>query len=144
MRGDAGEAGAADIVRFGVSMSARLLERFDALVAEKGYVNRSEALRDLVRASLVDERWEAGDAEAVGAVTLVCDHHGRDMADKLHSRHNDEIVSMLDVHLDADHCLRVVALRGVARDIRRIGDELIGTGGVKRGNFLAATAVDIA
>jgi CopG family nickel-responsive transcriptional regulator len=135
------------VVRFGVSIDERLLDRFDALIAEKAYVNRSEALRDLIRASLVDEQWSVGDHEAVGTVTLVYDHHSRDLADKLTEHqhtHHQEIVSTLHVHLDADHCLEVVVLRGVAREIKRIADGLIGTKGVKHGKFVATTTGDIA
>jgi CopG family nickel-responsive transcriptional regulator len=136
-----------NVVRFGVSIDERLLDRFDALIAEKAYVNRSEALRDLIRASLVDEQWSVGDAEAVGTVTLVYDHHSRDLADKLTEHqhtHHREIVSVLHVHLDADHCLEVVVLRGVAREIKRIADGLIGTKGVKHGRFVATTTGEIA
>lgn len=135
-----------NIVRFGVSIEERLLERFDELIAEKAYVNRSEALRDLIRASLVEEQWRAGEAEAVGVVTLVYDHRAHDLADKLTDHqhaHHQQTVSALHVHLDPDHCLEVVVLRGVARDIRRIADELIGTRGVKHGKFVATTTGEI-
>jgi CopG family transcriptional regulator, nickel-responsive regulator len=136
-----------NVVRFGVSIEERLLGRFDAFIAEKAYVNRSEALRDLIRASLVDEEWSVGDVEAVGTVTLVYDHHSHDLADKLTEHqhtHHHEIVSTLHVHLDADHCLEVVVLRGVAREIKRIADGLIGTKGVMHGKFVATTTGDIA
>lgn len=131
-----------EVVRFGISADERLLERFDALITEKGYVNRSEAIRDLIRNSLVEEQWSAGDEEAVGTVTLVYDHHSSDLADKLtehqHS-HHEVIVSTLHIHMDAHHCLEVVVLRGPAREIKRIADELIGTKGVKHGKFVAST-----
>jgi CopG family transcriptional regulator, nickel-responsive regulator len=135
-----------NVVRFGVSIEERLLERFDALIAEKAYVNRSEALRDLIRASLVDEQWNLGEAEAVGTVTLVYDHRTHDLADKLTEHqhtHHHEIVSVLHVHLDAQNCLEVVVLRGVALDIKRIADSLVGTKGVKHGKFVATTTGDI-
>lgn len=136
-----------NVMRFGVSIDERLLERFDAFIAEKAYVNRSEALRDLIRAALVEEQWNAGEAEAVGTVTLVYDHHTRDLADKLTDHqhtHHHQIISVLHVHLDAHHCLEVVVLRGVARDIKRIADGLIGTKGVKHGRFVATTTGQIA
>jgi CopG family transcriptional regulator, nickel-responsive regulator len=137
----------ANIVRFGVSIEERLLDRFDTLITEKAYVNRSEALRDLIRASLVEEQWEAGDDEVVGTVTLVYDHHTSDLAEKLtdhqHS-HHEEIVSTLHVHLDAHHCLEVVVLRGAAAELKRIAEGLIGTKGVKHGKFVATTTGDIA
>jgi len=135
----------ADVVRFGVSTDARLLERFDALIAEKGYVNRSEAVRDLIRNALVEESWEDENADAAGTVTLVYDHHFSDLGDKLtehqHS-HHEEIVSTLHIHLDSHNCLEVVVLRGVGRDIKRIADGLIGTKGVKHGKFVATTTGD--
>jgi len=134
-----------EVVRFGVSTDERLLERFDALIADKGYVNRSEAVRDLIRNTLVEDEWSQGDAQAVGTVTLVYDHHSTDLSDKLtqhqHS-HHEEIVSTLHIHLDSHNCLEVVVLRGVARDIRRIADGLIGTKGVKHGKFVASTTGD--
>jgi CopG family nickel-responsive transcriptional regulator len=135
-----------NLVRFGVSIDERLLDRFDELIAERSYVNRSEALRDLIRGTLVEDQWEAGDAEAIGTVTLVYDHNSHDLADKLTDHqhtHHEAIVSTLHVHLDADHCLEVVVLRGVARDLKRIADSLIGTKGVKHGRFVATTTGEI-
>ena len=135
------------VVRFGVSIDERLLGRFDTLIADKAYVNRSEALRDLIRGALVEEQWEVGEVEAIGTVTLVYDHHASDLADKLTENqhtHHHEIVSTLHVHLDADHCLEVVVLRGVARELKRIADGLIGTKGVTHGKFVATTTGAIA
>ena len=131
-----------ETIRFGISINDRLLERFDSLIEEKGYVNRSEAIRDLIRNALVEEAWSKEDEEAVGTVSLVYDHHTRDLADKLtehqHSHHK-EIVSSLHVHLDAHHCLEVVVLKGKARDIKRLAEELIGTKGVKHGKLMTTT-----
>ena len=136
-----------DLVRFGVSIDESLLDRFDEHIAAKSYVTRSEALRDLIRGALVEDQWDAGDAEAIGTVTLVYDHHAHDLADKLAEHqhtHHEEVVSTLHVHLDAAHCLEVVVLRGVARDLKRIADGLIGTKGVKHGRFVATTTGEIA
>ncbi len=136
----------ANVVRFGVSIEERLLERFDSFITEKSYVNRSEALRDLIRASLVEEQWQIGEVEAVGTVTLVYDHHAHDLADKLTDHqhvHHREIVSTLHVHLDADYCLEVIVLRGQAREIKHIADSLIGTKGVKHGKFVATATGEI-
>ncbi len=131
-----------DVVRFGISMDERLLSRFDARSTEKGYVNRSEAIRDLIRNSLVEDDWETGEAEAVGTVTLVYDHHTSDLGEKLtehqHS-HHQVILSTLHIHLDEHNCLEVVVLRGRADAIRRLADWLIGTKGVKHGRFVATT-----
>jgi CopG family nickel-responsive transcriptional regulator len=132
----------AELTRFGISIDDRLLKRFDALIAEKGYGNRSEAIRDLIRGALVEEQWAQEEEETVGTVTLVYDHHTRDLSDKLteqqHS-HHDAIVSALHVHLDAHNCLEVVVVKGKAGEVRRLADELIGTKGVKHGKLVMST-----
>ena len=132
----------AELTRFGISIDDRLLKRFDALIAEKGYGNRSEAIRDLIRGALVEEQWAREDEETVGTVTLVYNHHTRDLSDKLteqqHSHHN-AIISALHVHLDAHNCLEVVVVKGKAGEVRRLADELIGTKGVKHGKLVTST-----
>jgi CopG family nickel-responsive transcriptional regulator len=131
-----------DTTRFGVSINDQLLQRFDELIENKGYVNRSEAIRDLIRNALVEEAWGNENEETVGTVSMVYDHHTRDLADKLtehqHSHHKN-IISALHVHLDAHHCLEVVVLKGKAKEIRRLADELIGTKGVKHGKLMTST-----
>ncbi len=131
-----------ELSRFGVSMDAALLAQFDALMQRRGYVNRSEAIRDLVRAALVEDQWSRGNEDTVGTVTIVYDHHVRHLADKLtehqHSHHH-AIVSALHVHLDPDNCLEVVVVRGKATDVRRLAEELIGTKGVKHGKLVTTT-----
>ena len=130
------------LVRFGVSLDGRLLEEFDRLIQAKGYATRSEALRDLIRANLVEEQW-ASNRETVGSVTIVYDHHVRDLTEKLTElQHSFQqlIVSSLHVHLDHDHCLEVLVLRGQGRDIRKVSDALIGTKGVKHGKLVMTTS----
>ena len=127
--------------RFGVSIPNRLLERFDGLIAEKGYGNRSEALRDLMRDFLVEAEWES-DEETIGTVTLVYDHHVRELSDELNSiQHSmgDAIISSLHVHLNHDLCLEVIVVRGKSSRIRQMADTLIGTKGVVHGKLTAAT-----
>jgi CopG family nickel-responsive transcriptional regulator len=133
-------------IRFGVSIEERLLESYDRLIADKGYINRSEAIRDLIRSALVESTCEAGDAETVGTVTLVFNHHVRDLADKLTEHqhvYHDRIISALHVHLDAHNCLEVLVVRGPAREVRQIADELIGVKGVQHGKLvMTATGVE--
>jgi len=134
-----------DVVRFSVSTDGRLLDRFDALIAEKGYVNRSEAIRDLIRSALVEEELADDTASAVGTVTLVYDHHFSDLGDKLTEHqhtHHESIVSTLHIHLDHHHCLEVIVLKGPSGEIRRLADSLLGTKGVKHGRFVATTSGD--
>jgi len=108
-------------------------------------MNRSEAIRDLIRASLVEERLGSEDQVAVGTVTLVYNHHVRDLSDKLtehqHS-HHDQIISALHVHLDAHNCLEVLIIRATVRDIKKIANELIGVKGVKHGKLVMTTTGD--
>jgi CopG family transcriptional regulator, nickel-responsive regulator len=131
-----------ETIRFGISIDDKLLESFDQLIEQKGYMNRSEAIRDLIRAALVELKWEAGDEETVGTVTLVYNHHVRDLSDKLTEQqhlHHDQIISALHVHLDAHNCLEVLVVRGRARDVKQIADELIGVKGVVHGKLVMTT-----
>ena len=128
------------VTRFGVSLEEHLLAQFDRLIARRGYTNRSEAIRDLIRESLVREQWELGSDEVVGTLTLVYNHEVRDLTDKLtdlQHAHYKAIVSGLHVHLDPHHCLEVLVLRGRAKELKAIADRLIGTRGVKHGTFSA-------
>ena len=131
-----------ETVRFTVSLDDDLLEKFFAMTERKGYQSRSEAVRDLIRDALVREEWH-GDDEIVGTVTIVYDHHRRELADKLtniqHDSH-DLILSSLHVHLDHDNCLEVIAVRGRASAVQKVADALIGTKGVKHGRLCATTS----
>ncbi|MGE5552568.1 MAG: nickel-responsive transcriptional regulator NikR [Betaproteobacteria bacterium] len=127
-----------DLVRFGVSMAPELLDRFDRLIRRKGYTNRSEAIRDLVRDSLVEEESHEDQAEVAGTVTLIYDHHVAGLSDLLNDLQHDShetIVSTLHVHLDVHHCLEVLVLHGTAGEVKRIADRLISVKGVKHGKL---------
>ena len=129
------------ISRFGVSMDDDLLERFDRLCKRRKYQNRSEALRDLVRDALVRDEWQ-GDEEIVGTITLVYDHHTRELGDSLtqvQHDHFDAILSNLHVHLDHDNCLEVIAVRGSATLVQKVANSLISKRGVKHGMLSATT-----
>ena len=131
-----------ETIRFGISIDDGLLERFDRLVTEKGFINRSEAIRDLIRDALVEQTWEDGNEETVGTVTLVYDHHVHDLADRLtdiQHDHHDRIISTLHVHLDHHNCLEVLIVRGMASQIKAIADSLIGVKGVKHGKLVMTT-----
>jgi CopG family transcriptional regulator, nickel-responsive regulator len=130
--------------RIGVSLENELLARFDELIAEKGYVNRSEAIRDLIRDALVQRSWSESDGreERVAVVTLVYDHDSSSLAQKLaHIQHENHraVVSALHVHLDPNNCLEVLVLRGRGKDVIRMGEGLASTKGVKYGKLVPAT-----
>ncbi len=132
-----------DLRRFGVAIEEELLDQFDQLMRKRGYTNRSEAFRDLARAELVKESAEKPNANVVGTVTIVYDHHVRLLSEKLtelQNQHHKSVVSALHVHLDHDSCLEVVVLRGRARDVRETADSLISTKGVKHGRLIVAVA----
>lgn len=129
------------LVRFGVSLDHHLLDDFDRHISRKKYTNRSEALRDLIRDNLVGQEWDE-DKETVGTITIVYDHHVHDLTDRLthiQHRHHRMILSSLHVHLDHDHCLEVLVVRGRGSEIRKVSDVLIGTKGVKHGKLAMTT-----
>lgn len=131
-----------DLERVSLAIEKDLIERFDGLVARDGKANRSEAIRDLIRARLIEEEIAVGRGEMVASVTLVYDHHKRELADRLLSAghdHHKAVLASMHVHLDEVNCLEVVALRGRAKDVRHLAEHLIGMKGVKHGKLVLTT-----
>jgi CopG family transcriptional regulator, nickel-responsive regulator len=132
-----------ELSRIGVAIDTELLEQFDSLISRRGYSNRSEAFRDLIRDELVEHAWESPDSHVVGTVTLVYDHHVRLLSEKLtvlQHDHHRSILSTLHVHLDHDNCLEVLVMRGRAEEVRQIADAIISTKGVKHGRLTITTS----
>ncbi|MEP7362421.1 MAG: nickel-responsive transcriptional regulator NikR [Acidobacteriota bacterium] len=131
-----------DLSRIGVAIDAGLLEKFDQLISGRGYTNRSEAFRDLIRDELIRQDWESPESQVVGTVTLVYDHHVRQLSERLtnlqHDHHHN-ILSTLHVHLDHDNCLEVLVVKGKSEAVRKIADALIATKGVKHGRLTITT-----
>jgi CopG family nickel-responsive transcriptional regulator len=130
------------VERFSVSMSGALLDGFDALAKERGFANRSQALAELVRAQLVERNSQAGSHEIAGTVTLVYDHHKRNiqaLLTAIQHDHGDLIIAALHVHLDHHNCMEVLAVRGKAAAVRRFADALIAVKGVKHGQLTVTT-----
>jgi CopG family nickel-responsive transcriptional regulator len=128
-----------NLTRVSISLENTLLDAFDQLIQSKGYVNRSEAVRDLIRARLIREEAEQAQGEQVLVVSLVYDHHARELAAKLIDKqhhHHGLVVSTLHVHLGERHCLEVSVLRGRADEVRHLGEELLATRGVLHGEIL--------
>jgi CopG family nickel-responsive transcriptional regulator len=124
--------------RIGVAIDSELLEKFDSMIAQRGYTNRSEAFRDIIRGELVEKAWQSPASPVVGTVTLVYDHHVRLLSEKLTSLQHDfhhSILSTLHVHLDHDNCLEVLVVRGKAGEVQKVADTLISTKGVKHGRL---------
>lgn len=135
------------VARIGVSLEGDLLVRLDQFLEGKGYSNRSQGIRDIVRARFVEEAWEQDERPTVATVNLVYDHHQRELLDRLASIQHEaleRIVSTIHVHLDHDHCLEVLVLRGPARELKALGDRLIATRGVLHGTMsLSTSGVDL-
>lgn len=133
----------ADLVRFGVSIDKTVLDRFDAHIQEKAYPTRSKAIQDLIQEELVRGEWQAGQ-EAAGTITLVFDHHKRDLVNRITDIQHDFhhiIISSQHIHLDHDHCLEVVIVRGRPETIHQLSDQLKTVKGMILASLnLAATA----
>ena len=130
------------LTRFGVSLESELLKDFDGLCSEKGYENRSEAIRDLIRRSLVEREWDRNVQEVAATLTLVYDHHKSDLVQKLVAAQHDAhqlIVATLHVHLDHDNCLEVLILKGKGPKIRALSDKLVAINGILFGELSLAT-----
>lgn len=118
------------------------MRTLDRLRTGKGYANRSEFIRDLIRGELVKEEWQEQRGETVGVLALVYDHDVRALADKLtdiqHNRYQT-ITSALHVHMDEHICLEVIVLRGTAKRIREVGNSLLAVKGVRYGQLVPVT-----
>lgn len=123
-----------ELVRFGVAMEANLVEELDKLAAARGG-NRSELLRDLTRAELARVKLD-DKGPAFAAVTLVYNHHVRELSERLTSLQHDlgeQVRSSMHVHLDHEHCLEVIVMRGQSDELKQVTHRMIGTRGVVQG-----------
>lgn len=126
------------LIRFGISMEKELLERLDQEIVKRGYPNRSEAIRDLIRNQLVELDWSQDEEEVAGTITIIYNHHIRGLSDlllELQHDHHDMIISVMHVHLEHDHCLEVMVIKGPAAEAKELSGRLIGVKGVKHGKL---------
>ncbi|NLZ28302.1 MAG: nickel-responsive transcriptional regulator NikR [Firmicutes bacterium] len=126
------------LTRFGISIDKDLLARFDREIVDKGYRNRSEAIRDLIRNQLVEHDWKDEDEEVAGTITLVYNHHTRGLSDlltELQHAHNQLILSTMHVHLDRHNCLEILVVKGRVREAKEIADSLLSVKGVLHGKL---------
>jgi len=134
------------VFRFGISLGKDLLDKFDRLIREKNYTNRSEAFRDLIREDLVKAEWKKN-KEIVGAITLIYNHHKRELVNKLMDiQHDfgDIIISSQHIHLDHNNCLEIIAVKGSSKEAQKLSDSLKSVKGVKHGTLsLSTTGKDI-
>ncbi|MDD2763200.1 MAG: nickel-responsive transcriptional regulator NikR [Opitutaceae bacterium] len=135
------------VTRFSVSLPPALARELDRMSREKGYDNRSLAIADMIRAHLIEHRQQQGKGETAGSITLVYDHHRHHLQDLLTDRQHDHggvIISTLHAHLDHDHCLEAILVRGTARELKKLANELITAKGVKHGKLtITGTGKDL-
>jgi CopG family nickel-responsive transcriptional regulator len=132
-----------ELERISLAIEKDLVARFDRWLGKRGLSNRSEAVRDLIRARLVEEEQGSGRGEAVASLTLIYDHEQRELSDRLIDaghHHQARVLSTMHVHLDQRLCLEVLALRGKAADLRHLADHLLGLKGVKHGRLVISSA----
>jgi CopG family nickel-responsive transcriptional regulator len=130
-----------NLVRTGLSLERELLKRFDAAINRKGYQNRSEAIRDLIREHLVEEAADENKV-IVGTLTMVYDHHQPNLSAKLiEAQHKaaSKVLAATHVHLDHHHCLEVVILRGRSGEVKSLADRILSLRGVKHGQLTVTT-----
>lgn len=134
------------LFRFGVSLEKGLLDRFDRLIKERNYTNRSEALRDLIRQELVKKQWQQN-KEIAGAITFIYDHHQRELLNKITDvQHNLQkvIISTQHIHLDHNNCLEIIAIRGNPKVAQKLTDSLKSIKGVKHATLsMSSTGKEI-
>lgn len=127
------------ITRFGVSIEPDLLKKFDKIIKKKGYANRSEAIRDIIRKNLITERTEDPNTEAIGTLTMIYDHHAGNLTNKLldlQHNHHKEILTTTHIHVDHDNCLEVLVLKGKTGNIQKLADNIKSLKGIKHGELV--------
>jgi len=127
------------ITRFGVSIEPDLLKKFDKIIKKKGYANRSEAIRDIIRKNLITERTEDPNTEAIGTLTMIYDHHAGNLTNRLldlQHHHHKEILTTTHIHVDHDTCLEVLVLKGKTGNIQKLADNIKSLKGIKHGELV--------
>ncbi|MCD6467223.1 MAG: nickel-responsive transcriptional regulator NikR [Methanomicrobia archaeon] len=133
------------MVRFGVSIPPELLKEFDELINKKGYANRSEAIRDIIRDYMIEQEWEKGE-KVVGTITILYDHDTRGVMEKLTDLQHEnfeDVSSTIHVHLDENNCLEVIIAKGDAKRVKKLADRLIATKGVKHGKLVMTSPLKL-
>jgi CopG family transcriptional regulator, nickel-responsive regulator len=129
------------LIRFGISLDGELSKKFDERIKRKAYTNRSEAIRDLIRQDLVQQEWLQG-SEVAGAITLIYDHHKREVLNKITDIQHDfqqEIISSQHVHLDHHNCLEIIAVKGNPEEVEKLAAMLKAVKGVRHSTLSMST-----
>src|SRR6056297_2675748 len=131
------------IKRFGVSLEENVLSQLDELVEKHQFPNRSQAIRYLIKEHKIEDQWKENEKVA-GTITLLFDHHKRDLSNQSTSIQHDyhrQVLSVQHIHLNHDNCLETIAVKGKASELLDLADKLIGMKGMKHGK-LVMTALE--
>lgn len=134
-----------ETIRFSVSLPKPLLDDLDRRVVKKGYASRSELVRDLIRERIVEDTWERGDQEVAGVLTIVYDHHQRELTQHIldiQHRQYVHVVATTHVHMDHHNCLETIIIRGMPAEIERLSLEIAGLRGVRFAELTRASRVE--
>ena len=127
------------ITRFGVSIESDLLKKFDRVIKKKGYTNRSEAIRDIIRKDIITEKNKDPNLESIGTLTIIYDHHAGNLTNRLldlQHDHTKEILSTTHIHVDHHNCLEVLVLKGKTGHIQKLADNIKSLKGIKHGELV--------
>jgi len=127
------------ITRFGVSIEPHLIKKFDKIIKKKGYTNRSEAIRDIIRKDLITEKTEDPNSESIGTLTMIYDHHAGNLTSKLldiQHDHTKEILVTTHIHIDHHNCLEVLVLKGKTGSMQKLADNIKSLKGIKHGELV--------
>jgi len=128
-----------NVQRFGVSIEPELLKKFDKKIKKEGYSNRSEAIRDLVRKSLIIEKNQDPNTDVIGTLTMIYDHHTGNLTNKLldlQHDHTNEILTTTHIHIDHHNCLEVLVLKGKIYKVNQLSDNIKSLKGIKHGELV--------
>ena len=127
------------ITRFGVSIEPDLLKKFDKVIKKKGYTNRSEAIRDIIRKDIIIEKNKDPNLESIGTLTMIYDHHAGNLTNRLldlQHGHTKEILSTTHIHIDHHNCLEVLVLKGKTSNLQKLADNIKSLKGIKHGELV--------
>jgi CopG family nickel-responsive transcriptional regulator len=136
---------AEDTIRFSVSLPRQLLDELDRRVVNKGYASRSELVRDMIRERLVEDTWERGDEEVAGVLTIIYDHHQRELTQHIldiQHRQFIHVVATTHVHMDHHNCLETIIIRGMPAEIERLSLQIGGLRGVRFAELTRASKIE--
>jgi CopG family nickel-responsive transcriptional regulator len=133
------------IIRFGISIEPTLLKQYDKLIEDKGYTNRSEAIRDLIRESLVKTKVKDPQQQSIGTLTMIYDHHSGNLTKQLldiQHDHHTEILTTTHIHIDHNNCLEILVLKGKSGRIQHLADNIKALKGIKHGELVITDATN--